>query len=80
MKPITEDHIESFVIEQLQSLCWDYINCKAETRSSVQEKFNLKKETQRCRCVGPGILSQVLFLVTNLSFLLNKCQVKNVQS
>jgi len=26
MKPITEDHIESFAIEQLQSLGWDYIH------------------------------------------------------
>ncbi|MHB8339080.1 MAG: type I restriction endonuclease, partial [Ignavibacteriaceae bacterium] len=26
MKPITEDKIESFAIEQLQSLGWDYIH------------------------------------------------------
>lgn len=26
MKPITEDHIESFAIEQLQSLGWEYIH------------------------------------------------------
>src|SRR3989338_6363677 len=52
MKPITENHIEAFAIEVLQSLGWSYIHGLAiapEAESSERESFEQIILTQRLR-------------------------------
>jgi hypothetical protein len=41
MKPITEDHIESFAIEQLQSLGWEYIHGLAIAPGTVLSIYHV---------------------------------------
>ena len=62
MKPITEDHIEFFAIEQLQLLGWDYIHglaiapgAEKQERESFEEIVLIDRLRKAVRIINPRI-------------------------